>query len=298
MESDERKSYEKAGAIFKEVKSFALKRVKPGIGFLELADSIENKIIELGGKSAFPVNLGINDIAAHFTPSSNDSFILEESMLLKIDFGVHINGFVADGAFSVNFNNNYAKLIEASESALNNVISSLKVGVEIGALGKIIEDTIKDKGFNPIFNLSGHGVSQYVCHCEPTIPNYNNNNPNLIEEDMTIAIEPFATSGKGFIKESGSAEIFETLEPKQVRNIYARKILNFILEEYKDLPFALRWVERDLKLSEFQLKVGMRELIHNRCLKSFPVLKEITSAPVSQNEKTFIFDGSELIIIN
>ena len=62
----------KAGEIVKKAKEFSRKIIKSGMPLLEIAEKIENKIIELGGKPAFPVNLSINEIAAHSTPSYSD----------------------------------------------------------------------------------------------------------------------------------------------------------------------------------------------------------------------------------
>ena len=87
----------KAGAIARQVINYAKSFIKKDTPLLEIAEKIEAKIVELGGKPAFPVNLSINEVAAHSTPSFNDSSLAYG--LLKVYIGVHIDGFVADTAF-------------------------------------------------------------------------------------------------------------------------------------------------------------------------------------------------------
>ena len=93
----------KVGKIASETIKYAKSFIKPGMPLLEIAEKIESKIIELGGKPAFPCNLSINEIAAHYTPSYNDTEIAHG--LLKVDLGVHISGLVADTAFSLDLEN-------------------------------------------------------------------------------------------------------------------------------------------------------------------------------------------------
>ena len=89
----------KAGKISAEVKKYARTIIKKGVLLVEIANKIEDKIIELGGEIAFPCNLSMDHIAAHYTPTYNDTTLA--SGLLKIDIGVHINGWTADTAFSL-----------------------------------------------------------------------------------------------------------------------------------------------------------------------------------------------------
>ena len=103
----------------------------------------------------------------------------------------------------------------------------------------------RKKGFEPIHNLSGHGLGEYETHVPPTIPNDSRLDERVLEDGMAIAIEPFATNGEGNVKESQQSEIFQIDEPKPVRNPFARKILEFAKKEYKSLPFAERWLDKN-----------------------------------------------------
>ena len=89
----------KAGKIASEVREYARSFIKKDMLLIEIANKMEEKMFELGGKPAFPTCLSVNEIAAHATPAYNDSRIAEG--ILKIDFGVHIEGWIADTAFSI-----------------------------------------------------------------------------------------------------------------------------------------------------------------------------------------------------
>ncbi|MBN1941623.1 MAG: type II methionyl aminopeptidase, partial [Candidatus Diapherotrites archaeon] len=293
----ELEKYKKAGEILRKAKENARKSIKPGQKLVEIAEKIEKDIIGMGAKPAFPVNLSINETAAHFTPAFDDKAVFEEKHLLKVDLGAHIDGFIGDCAFSINPSNEYAKLIDTSAKALENALSIAKAGTEIGKIGEEIEKTIKSYGFNPIQNLSGHELGQYKQHAGLSIPNIAKNDSRKLEVGHAYAIEPFATPGIGTVKESSQSEIFALEEPKPIRNPHARAILEHILENYETLPFAERWIARALKLSEFQRKIGMRELLKQNCIRAYPVLKEESNAIVSQAETSIFVTEKETIAL-
>lgn len=276
----------KAGNIAKQVREYAKSIAKKDMPLLELAEKIEAKIIELGGKPAFPTNLSINEIAAHFTPSYND----EEKArgLLKIDFGVQVNGFTADTAFSVDLENSEVnkKLIQTAEDCLANAIKAVKDKKTLAEIGKEVQQTAEKSGFSPIQNLSGHEIAQYDLHAGITIPNYDNGNKNTLDKGI-YAIEPFTTTGQGKIYEGKPSGIYKISSSQNVRDNNAREILSYIAEEYMTLPFCSRWLVK---------KFGTRALISLRFLENagvihqYPQLIEISKMPVAQAEHTLLID--------
>jgi len=288
MEKEEKNNYIKAGKIHFEAMQEAKKLLKSNANLYNAAEKIEALILKKGGKCAFPVNLSLNENAAHQTPEFDDKTVLDEKDLLKVDIGVHVDGFIADGAFSINHSGKWKDLIEASELAKDNAFALLDKNPSLGEIGSAIQKAIESKGFNPVQNLSGHGLAQYMIHCAPSIPNYAKSDDREFEDDDAYAIEPFATDGEGFIREGSESTIFAIEEPHAVRNKYSRKILSHVMEEYKTLPFAERWIVRDLKLDEFALKVGLKQLLREKCIKAFPILHEKSGTMVSQAENSFI----------
>jgi len=155
MDKQEFESYKKAGKISIEIKKYAREIIKPDMFLLEIAQKIHKKIEELGAIPAFPVNLSINDIAAHYHPTLNDE--TKATGLLKIDIGIQINGFIADTAFSIDLtpDQKHKELIKASEQALENALEKLEKNPDLtlNEIGRIIQETIENKGFSPIINL-------------------------------------------------------------------------------------------------------------------------------------------------
>ncbi|MEK6906579.1 MAG: M24 family metallopeptidase, partial [Nanoarchaeota archaeon] len=180
-----------AGKITSEVREYARGIIKKDMLLLDIAEKIEGKIAELGGKPAFPVNLSINEIAAHYTPSYDDKNIAYG--LLKVDIGVHVDGWVADTAFSLDLENSEEnkKLIKSSEKALEQAIKIIKESskeINTSEIGKKISETINSSGFNPVVNLSGHEIDRYNLHAGVTIPNIDDSK-NIILKKGVYAIE-------------------------------------------------------------------------------------------------------------
>ena len=282
----------KAGEIARQVKEYAKKIIKKDIFLEEIAEKIEGKIIELGGKPAFPVNLSINEIAAHFTPFHDDK--TKAYGLLKVDFGVHIDGFLSDTAFSVDLENSEEnkKLIQAAEKALESAIKITNSKTPLNQIGKKIQETIESHGFNPIINLSGHSMNKYELHAGITIPNIDNKKEDEIGEGL-FAIEPFATSGNGKVKDSKPSGIYSLTDEKNVRSQLAREILNYIIEEYKTNPFCSRWIVKKFGNSSL---FALKQLKENGNLHQYPQLVEISGAKVSQAEDTILIEKEKTIV--
>ena len=290
MNHSEIQKYKKAGQIAVQVKDYIKPLIKKGMSLLEIAEKIENKIIELGGKPAFPTNLSINEISAHCTPSYNDETLA--TGLLKIDFGVHVDGYASDTAFSVDLENNNKnkKLIETAEQCLKNAIEAIKNEKNLGQIGQVIQTTAEKAGFSPIQNLSGHEIKEYDLHAGINIPNFNNNSPVKLEDGI-YAIEPFTTTGQGLVYEGKPSGIYQLVQAKNVRDSNAREILNYIIEEYSTLPFCSRWLVK---------KFGTRALLSLHLIEQagaihqYPQLIEKSKSPVAQAEHTIIIQNGKV----
>lgn len=282
----------KAGKITSQVKEYARTIVKPGVPLLEIAEKIESKILELKGKPAFPVNLSINEIAAHYTPSFNDPALA--SGLIKVDFGVSIDGCVADTSFSLDLENSEEnkKLIKAAEIALKSATETISLGIAISNIGASIEKEIRSLGFQPIQNLSGHSIEQYNLHSGITIPNIDNGSPVQIIPGA-YAIEPFVTNGLGSVRNGKLSGIYKLEKPGSVRDSFAREVLSFIVEEYQTLPFCSRWIFK--KFSSRGL-LALKQIEQSGVLYHYPQLIESGKGKVAQAEHTILITEKEKII--
>ncbi len=250
-------------------------------------------LIDLGGEVAFPANICLNDITAHYTPKFNDETVIKKDDVVTIDLGVHVDGYIADTAYTLDLSGEYERMLDANIRALDNAIGLVKPGASVSDIGGIVQKTLKDAGFKPIENLTGHEVKQYDLHAGLSIPNIEVPYDWRLEEDMVLAIEPFATVGCGRVIESKKAEIFSLKEVKPTRMREARTLLNEV-EKRKKLPFAERWFCK--KINPMKLSLILRDMVSNEILRAHPTLHEKEKGIVSQFEHTVIVteDGCEV----
>ncbi len=280
-----------AGKITAKVREESRKWIVAGAKYTDIADKIEGRIFELGAKPSFPVNISVNDKAAHDTARPNDERELKTGDVVKIDLGAQVNGWPGDTAYTVEIDTDkFSDLIKSSSDALNKAISIVKKGVELKEIGSAIQGVIEKAGFNPIRNLGGHPLDQNKLHGEFFIPNFNNHSTFKLKEGG-IAIEPFATTGEGWVDNSSEMLIYSLEKPKPVRNIIARKMLKFIIKEYGTLPFAERWISREFKHYEY----GLRSLINEGVLHGYNILKEKTGGIVAQTEHSFLINDKVIV---
>jgi methionyl aminopeptidase len=281
-----------AGKIASETKKYARQIIKKDIPLLEIAEKIESKIFELGGKPAFPVNLSINEIAAHYTPLPNDQ--TKAHGLLKVDLGVHIDGWIADTAFSLDLENNEhnKKMIETSEKALKKAQEYIRIEGPANEIGKKISDIIEEAGFSPVINLSGHQMENYELHAGVSIPNFDDNKKITLDKGI-YAIEPFVTDGVGKVHDGNPSGIFILTDTKKPRSQQAREILEFIKEDYETLPFCSRWIVK--KFGSTAL-ISLRQLEENNNLHNYPQLVEKQGTKIAQTENTILLTDKEKII--
>lgn len=288
LDSERYEKHREAGEILQTVREEAIDRIEVGASHLELVEHVESRIRELGGKPAFPMNVCIDEEAAHGTPSADDSSTFGEEMI-NIDIGVHVDGWIADSAVTVDLSGN-DELVEASAAALDTAIEMAEPGIDTSVLGDVIGRTIEGYGYKPIVNLTGHGLGHYEQHTSPNIPNRKVPQGVSLEVGDVVAIEPFATDGRGKVSEGNEEEIFALEEEGSVRNRQARQALEQITEEFRTLPFATRWL--DVPRAEMTLRrLKQRNIVHG-----YPILKEKRGSLVSQKEHTLIItdDGCEV----
>jgi methionyl aminopeptidase len=287
--------YRQAGKIASQVRDEIAATIKVGARAFDLCEAAEARILELGGGVAFPTNISINEVAAHYSSPENDDTVIKEGDVVKLDIGVHIDGYIADTALTICFNPELEKLVEASREALDKALELVKPKINSKDLGKIIEDTIRGYGYRPIRDLSGHQLDEFVLHGPKTLPNIAVPHGVALEEGEAYALETFASTGSGSVHDTGQYYIF-SLQPirKPLRNRGARDIVRIVAREFKSLPFSRRYLSKHVpKLS---LALGLRELTMKSVLRQYSVLADSKGSFVSQAEHTFLVtkDGAEI----
>ncbi|HEY7695467.1 MAG TPA: type II methionyl aminopeptidase [Nitrososphaeraceae archaeon] len=295
---DNFENYIKAGKIASEVREYARTQDHTGRTLSEICNDVENQILRRGGEPAFPVNVSLNDIAAHYTAEPNDPTVVKNSDVLKIDVGVHIDGYIADTAVTVSFDSKYQDLIDIAQRALDEAIGIARSNTRVSDIGRIIEKTITKYGCKPIQNLSGHSLERYTIHAGKSIPNiWTIGHSFNLSVDNVYAIEPFVTTkdGQGIVYEGKIKNIFGIASRKRTKDHKADEFLEYLWNKFKTLPFALRWVVSDYE--EKEALSFLRTLQKKKNVHAYPILVEGSNRIVVQAEHTIIPQQTSTITI-
>jgi len=279
-----------AGRIARDCREWARENVKPGVRIRDILETVEGMMREQGAAPAFPAQSSRNHIAAHYCSSPDDETVYEEGDCVKVDFGVHVDGYVADTATTIDLSEDgrWGSLIQASADALRGAIATLGPGVPVRDVGAVVEQTITRAGFEPIRNLTGHGVDRWKVHCAPQIPNYPERGTAHFHEGMVIAIEPFASTGRGMIREQGRSEVFMLVRPPRSAKGIDREVLNAI-RDWRGLPIARRYFTH---LDTDAVEHAISKLAKQGSLMRYPPLVEDPGVMTAQTEHS-IYIGPE-----
>lgn len=285
-----------SGRISATARETCRKMIEPGVRIEEIALAAEAVIREMGGKPAFPAQLSRNNIAAHYCSPPSDPTTIQPGDIVKLDLGTQVDGYVTDSAVTVDLQNGPdSAMVAASRMALDNAIALMGPGASITEIGRQIEQTIKAFGFNPVYNLTGHGVARFVIHCAPSIPNYPDPSSGRLKVNQTIACEPFVCNGKGYIESRGKAEVFGLKRAPKPKDKLPADIEAAVLAA-EGLPFARRNLLKLLR-HEKRVEEALQILKRAKLLIDYPPLVEQPGVRVAQTEHTIYIGehGAEVL---
>ena len=300
MDEEAVKAYLEAGRIAARVRDEAAKMIEAGRRLLDVCSFAEKLTLELGGKPAFPCNISINSVAAHYTPVIGDESAIPEGAVVKLDVGVHVDGYIADTAVTVALDDRWQPLLEAVREALENALKTVRPGARFAETGGVIAETIQRHGFKPVINLGGHSIARYRIHAGESIPNaYDPMATGRYSPGRVYAIEPFGTNGEGVVYEDKKVVTIYALARTGLRrrlNEVERRLLAAIQDRFKTLPFTERWLT-DVVADVELLRKSLRRLARMGFLTQYPILVERRGGMVAQFEHTvLITDGGEVIV--
>jgi len=314
-EDEKWNSYRQAAEVHRTTRQWIHSWLQPGMKMFDIVEKIdahnriligekrtEANVIEAG--LAFPVGVSLNSCAAHYTPNAGDNTVLKYEDVMKIDFGVHINGRIVDSAFTKTFDPKWDALKEASADATNAGIKAAGIDMKLSELGKIIQETMesheielngKSIPIKSITNLTGHSIEQYKIHGGKHVPNCRPSEADgeykdRMEEGEVFAIETFASTGQGLIDEdTGCSHYmieFDTADcvPRGVTTkskLFAEHLYN----TFHTLPFCRRWIDRTMEPGQSYLK-ELFELVRVGWIQAYPGLSDIPGSFTSQMEHT------------
>jgi methionyl aminopeptidase len=290
-----RESYVNAGRIASDVLKYASEAVVEGMKVEDLCESIEEKIRIKGGQPAFPCNVSQNAEAAHYSASPKDSRTIERGAIVKVDIGVHVDGYIADTAVTVNFNSSLSDMVLANKAILTDALRTIRKDIGVGAVGEVVETEAKRRGYRPIVNLAGHQLDRYVIHAGISIPNDIEKVDAVFRMDAAYAIEPFLVRGSasGWVANGPPGNIYRLISRKRRGDSRINEAVDFIWKNFRSLPFSSRWFVREMGPNSTSL---LQELLEKKIVMIYPVLVEASGAPVSQFEHTVYVGENETII--
>lgn len=293
-------SYIKAGKIVSNIRDEASKMIEDGNLVIDLVKYVESEILNNGAEIAFPCNVSINEIAAHYTSPLGDATAFKAGDMVKLDLGAMVDGCIADSAVTIiaggNIDENYTQdeinlheeIKDASAAGLEAAIATARAGVEVSKIGAAVHEAISQYHLNPIFNLTGHSLEQYNLHAGISIPNYDNHDNYVLEEGQAIAIEPFATNGEGIVNDAPGHYIFSYMANKPFRMKTTQKVLKYIQHNHQYVPFSGRWISEEF--GERKGGIGLKQLSEAMAIYPYAPLREKEGCFVSQKEHTVIIE--------
>jgi methionyl aminopeptidase len=285
----------RAGRIAADCREWARRSIAPGVLLRDVLEGIEARIAAAGGQPAFPAQTSRNSIAAHYCTAPEDETRYEVGDCVKVDLGVHVDGYIADTACSVDLSSDgrWRGLIQASADALSVAIALVGDGVPVMEIGAAVERTIMAAGYEPVRNLTGHGLARWKVHTAPQIPSYPERGGGKLKAGMVIAIEPFACTGKGYIKERGRAEVFMLERPPVKAKGLDRDVLREI-EAWRGLPVARRYFRH---LDREKVEEAFARLARQGVLHRYPPLVEEDGVMVAQTEHSLFLSPAGVEVL-
>ncbi len=257
---------------------------------------------------AFPVNVCLNECIAHSTPLNHNQIVKDDD-LLKIDFGVHIEGHITDSAFTIPINTSkFDELINISKRATTIGVEQCGPDSLLSEIGEHIEEYIlsKEVEINGTFyhvknikDLCGHSIAPYIVHSGKAVPNckIDFNYPLRMIIGEKYAIEPFVTTGSGIcIYDDKNVNHF-MLKPnyyyqyninKSKLNNNQINLYNQINTYYKSLPFTHRWLLETYHKNEVELYNSLNILNKYNIIEKYPPIYDIKGSYVAHHEHNVI----------
>ncbi len=292
-----------AADIHYKVRTECQKYLKSGKKYYDIVKSYENEIKKYSTDNidiAFPVGFSVNNICAHDSSYKGDNRILNKGDIVKIDFGIHSNGYIIDSAYTHivdtdfnNLNNKTKNLIKSTIEATNIVIKNSGVDVRLYELSELIEETISSYDeIKPIYAIGGHNILQNKIHGGKLILGKPHSSQEGIkmEENEIFAIETFASTGTGDLKFMPNVTHYmqKNNDTKSINLLKNIKCGPFITNRNM-LPFNMDWID-NLNKKELDLLTKMN------IIEPYPPLADIkNNSLTSQHEHTIFIKESGVI---
>lgn len=293
----------KAAEVHRTVRKHAQEYVKPGVSMTDIAERIESEVQQLAegnhwrqAGTGFPTGLSVNECAAHWTPNKGDTTVVRSGDVLKVDFGVHVNGRIIDSAFTMAFDSKFDKLLEAVREATEAGIKAAGIDVRLCDVGAAVEEVMesyevvldgKTYPVKCIRNLNGHNIIPYQIHGGKSVPIIDNGDHTKMDEGETFAIETFGSTGRGNVISQGECSHYarDKGNTTPIRLVTSRQLLDVIDETFGTLPFCRRYLD---KLGQDRYTLALNNLVKSGVVHDYPPLVDAAGSYTAQFEHTIV----------
>jgi methionyl aminopeptidase len=297
----EEDDYFRAGEALSAILDRWQSKIREGMSLISIAEDIEKEIAEMGMKPAFPVNLSMNEIAAHYTPFPSDRSYVQRGSVLKLDAGIVLNGYIVDAARTICFSDSYRKISDVAKEAFYEAVRAMKPGARIMDVSKAIYESIRREGMKPIKNLAGHKITKYKLHSGIDIPNYISLSLYKLKPGDIFAVEPFVTTseGEGIVLNDNKTYIFSFRRNVRTSSSSEKALMRLAQKQFMGLPFCERWVKREIGriLGGKDVAQLLKGLAKRGGLYDYPVLVEARGMPVAQYENTVMITEDGAVVL-
>ena len=292
--------YVRAGKLAREMREWILENVSVPQTCLEIATSIEEEIARRGGQPAFPTGIGINGVTAHYAPQEDDQTRIGSGDLVKIDYGVHFDGYIADTAVTMTREPGVSAPDGDDEEGAGGRDQRGQEGPEDG------RDREGDRGHRAPRGLQDDKQPERP-HARAV------HGPRREEHPQRLRAEPAdAEARRGLrhraVPDPGHGGRIRRGRPERLQghDILAHHaeedgvkeldgLVDHIWNLRKSLPFTPRWFTKEF--GRERLPKLLAELERRRIVRGYPTLVEASNAPVAQFEHTMKLEGNSLVIL-
>ncbi|CAG5155896.1 uncharacterized protein ALTATR162_LOCUS3889 [Alternaria atra] len=311
MDDDFLRDYRKAAEVHRQVRQHVQTIAKPGVSLTYLAEEIDDSVRALVGHQgletgdalkaglAFPTGLCLNNIGAHWTPNAGAKEVfLQHDDVLKVDFGVHVNGRIVDSAFTVAANPIYDNLLASVKAATNTGLKEAGIDARIDHISEMIQEVMESyeveiKGktvpVKAVRNITGHNILRYHIHGDKQVPFVKTKTTQRMEEGDIFAIETFGSTGKAYLHDNVGVYGYGRNEHVSATGLHhgsAKSLLKTIDENFGTLVFARRQLERLPGVEKYHL--GMRTLVNSGIVQAYAPLVDVPGSFIAQFEHTVL----------
>ncbi|MGC9116221.1 MAG: type II methionyl aminopeptidase [Conexivisphaera sp.] len=291
---EEVEKYVAAGRLAARALERARDVVEDGRSALEVCEELE-EILWSEAAPAFPCNLSQGPVAAHYTPAPGDRTRIDGRSIVKVDLGAHVDGYISDTAISLAWTGANERLVEAARAALEVGISRIAPGQPLRRFGAAVEEYASALGLKPVSNLAGHVLGRFELHAGLSVPNLDADVPGRFEPWRAYALEPFLVprEGAGRVVDSAPGNIYRLVSRRVPKDRDLARVALHVWERYRGLPFASRWIARDLGEGALE---HLRRLVSMGIVYEYRTLVEAGGAQVAQFEHTVLVRDSDVVV--